>query len=62
MIYVNNLLDKDMQDCKGCHCGDHVESKHWTDKKIEGGNCADCGPVRVQISRDLTESNFLSVS
>ena len=46
-----------MQDAEGHHCGDHVGSKHWSNKRILNAVCQDCGPVRVKIS-PLTESNF----
>ena len=62
-LVINNIIKKisfivkNMQDAKGHHCGDHVGTKHWTDKKIVNGNCESCAPVRVKIG-PLTESNF----
>ena len=49
ILFFLNFIDNNMQEAEGHHCGDHVGSKHWANKKIINGNCENCGPVRVKI-------------
>ena len=48
LFYTRNsflIVDKDMEDANGFHCGDHAGNHHWKNKKINGGNCESCAPV-----------------